>query len=163
MTDQRQPTSRPDKGSDTPSGEPTPRTDAVVDGAYSICEAACTTLSHSDYNALAEHARLLERELDQATDHLCQVEGVATMYEKRLGPCEHSPVKCAQCSVPASETPACTASETRTIPTPTMLEAGELQYLTMMNPGARDFASNPFGRALVEAIYNAMEAARVRT
>jgi len=55
------------------------------------------------------------------------------------------------------------SSETgRIMPTPEMLAAGEVQYLSMMNPGARDFASNPFGRALVEAIYNAMEATRVR-
>jgi hypothetical protein len=72
----------------------TPRTDALIKQDWHMPKGW--------KDRIHEHARQLERELDQAEDYLVQTEGVASMYEKRLGPCEHSRVKCAQCSLEAA-------------------------------------------------------------
>lgn len=41
-------------------------------------------------------------------------------------------------------------------PTPEMIQAGEMRYLELMDPGAHNFASTPWGRHMVAELYMAM-------
>ena len=86
-------------------------------------------------NALLAHAQQLERELAEA---IRDRDALALLSNRD----------------PITQRPSTAAQLTED-----MVSAGEMRYLEMWNPEARDFASSPWGRNLVAQIYYAMQSA----